>query len=106
MGKLLRGLLSATSLRYLLAAAGGALVASGKVDAAQWETISGAVMVIVPLVIGAISSQQSRVVTDTGKKVPISALPHQVETLAREKAETVAAERPSILARLRGLFVR
>lgn len=89
--KTLRGLFSAAVLRNILIAIGAVLVDNGKLDPGQWETISGAILIIVNMIFAGLASVQSRVVTADGKKVPLSKLPASTETLVREKAETVAS---------------
>lgn len=63
-----------TLLRYALQALGGWLVASGKLDAGKWETISGALLVLLPALGGVFASNADKVVVN-GKTVAMKNLP-------------------------------
>lgn len=98
--RLLSGTSLVTILRYALQAVGGILVAEGKFEWDQWQTLSGAVLTIVPLVLGVKASITPKVVTETAKTVPLKKMPSPAATLANEQAESAAKVRPSLLDRL------
>ena len=96
-----------TFIRYALQAAGGILIANGKLDAGQWETISGAVLVIVPRLLGVMATAQPKMVTKEAGVVPLKVLPKAKKTMVEEVAnvavKTKKAERkPGLLDRLFG----
>lgn len=82
-----------TILRYGLQALGGILVANGKFDPGQWDTLSGAVLVIVPLVLGVKATITPKVVADDGTTVPLKKLPATTEATVNAQAKNVAAKR-------------
>lgn len=102
--RLLSGTSLVTILRYALQAVGGILVAEGEFEWDQWQTLSGAVLTIVPLVLGVKASITPKVVTDDASTVPLKKLPSSTATVANEQAKTVAKSRPNLLDRLRSLF--
>lgn len=105
MEKLIRGIFSTAALRYVLAAIGGALLSTGKVQPDEWETISGALLVLLPTAWGIISSFQSRIVTESGQKVTmpeIAKADPRKKTMIEEAAQVVAekkkaARKPNLL---------
>lgn len=100
LARLFSGASLVTILRYALQALGGILVAEGKFEFDQWQTLSGAVLTIVPLVLGVKASITPKVVTETAKTVPLKKMPSPAATLANEQAESAAKARPSLLDRL------
>lgn len=67
----------ATVLRYALTAVGGWLISQGKIDPGQWETIAGAILVIITALAGGTDSTTDKVVQD-GKVVATTKLPATV----------------------------
>jgi hypothetical protein len=47
--------------RYALTALGGVLVAHGYLSSGDWETASGAILTLVPIILGIIAHQQTKV---------------------------------------------
>lgn len=93
-----------TLLRYALQALGGWLVASGKLDAGKWETISGALLVLLPAIAGAFAAGTDKVVVN-GKTVAMKNLPATTQDAVT--ASTAASEKKvSILENLLGIFLR
>lgn len=81
-----------TVLRYALQALGGWLVAQGKLEPGAWESISGALLVLVPALLGVFSANTDKVVVN-GKVAAVDSLP--ADTKASVKA--VAASKPKRL---------
>lgn len=46
--------------RYALTALGGILVAHGYINSGQWETASGAILTLLPILLGLIAHKQSQ----------------------------------------------
>ena len=90
-----------TLLRYALQALGGYLVANGKFSAENWETISGAVLVLLPALFGTLASNAPKVVAD-GKTVAVKDLPVTVQQDIKKAA--AAAPKAGILEQLLGVF--
>lgn len=90
-----------TLLRYALQAIGGYLVANGKFSPENWETISGAVLVLLPALFGTLASNSSKVVSD-GKTVAVKALPPGVQKDLKTAADN--APRASFFEQLIGVF--
>lgn len=67
-----------TLFRYALAALGGVLAEAGNMDLGQWETISGAILVVVVALMGGSDSGVDKV-TIAGKTVAKEALPAEVQ---------------------------
>lgn len=95
-----------TILRYLLAALGGILVSTGRFDWGQWDTITGAILTLVPLFLGVKATITPKAVAENGATVPLKELPPATRATVNAQAKTVAASKPSLLERLRGLFGR
>ena len=93
-----------TLLRYALQALGGWLVASGKLDAGKWETISGALLVLLPAVAGAFAAGTDKVVVN-GKTVAMKNLPPSVQDTVVASAAT-GQKKASVLENLLGIFLR
>lgn len=96
-----------TVVRYALQALGGILIANGKFDAGQWETISGAVLVILPALLGMMETAKPKVVTVEAGVVPLKELPSAKKTYVEEAANVAvdkkkAARKPNLLDRLFG----
>ena len=95
-----------TILRYALAALGGILVENGNFDPGHWQTISGAILTILPLVLGVKATITPKVVADNGDTVPMKKMPPTTAAIANAQAKTVAGARPNLLERLRSIFGR
>ena len=93
-----------TLLRYALQALGGWLVASGKLDAGNWETISGALLVLLPAVAGAFAANADKVVVN-GKTVALKNLPPSTQDAVTASAAS-SEKKASILENLLGIFLR
>lgn len=92
-----------TVIRYALQAVGGVLIANGKLDAGQWETLSGAVLVIVPLILGVAATAKPKVVTKEAGMVSLKELGEAKKTYVEEAANVAVNKRePSFLERLFG----
>lgn len=90
-----------TILRYSLQALGGVLVANGKFDPGQWDTLSGAVLVVLPLVLGVKATITPKVVADDGTTVLLKKLSATAEATVNAQAKSVAAKRkPNFFERL------
>jgi hypothetical protein len=74
-----------TLLRYLLAAIGGVLTTEHGFDPTKWEAVSGALLVLVPTVLGLKATLTPKVVTKEGTTVT------QKDMTATEKKEVNAA---------------
>lgn len=81
----LNGLVGKTAIQYILAAIGGFLVSTGKLDAGQWETIAGAVLVLVGLIPGAVAAATEKLMVG-GKVVKIADLPPSTQALLAKEA--------------------
>lgn len=92
-----------TLVRYLLQALGGMLVASGKFDAGQWETISGAVLVILPALFGTLAANADKVVHD-GKTIAMKDLPPSTQETIKTSASV--APKGTLLGNLFGMFLK
>lgn len=88
-----------TILRYGLQALGGILVANGRLDAGQWETVSGAVLVILPALLGVFAANTDKVVMN-GKAAPVDALP----SAAKDAVTKVTQSKPKRLTFIEQLF--
>lgn len=93
-----------TLLRYALQALGGWLVASGKLDAGKWETISGSLLVLIPAVAGVFAANASKVVVD-GKTVAMKNLPSSTQDIVKASA-AASDKKVSVLETLFGIFVK
>lgn len=96
-----------TVIRYALQALGGILIANGKLDIEQWETISGAVLVVVPLILGVVATAKPKTVTKEAGVVPLKELPNGKKTLVEEIANVAVAKKkaerkPGLLDKLFG----
>lgn len=72
-----------TAVRYGLNALGVWLVTEGKLDAGSWETISGAILVIITTTMGGIEASKDKAVLD-GKSVPMDKLPASTRADVKE----------------------
>lgn len=79
-----------TLFRYALVALGGWLANEHGFDPGQWETISGALLVIVGAVLGGTESTKNKAVVD-GKNVEVSKLPVAV----REELKDAVDKKPA-----------
>lgn len=102
--KFLNAATFATVLKYGLQALGGVLIANGKLDAGQWETISGAVLVVLPLLSGVLATNTDKVVVN-GKAAPIEALPSAAKTEVK-KVVQVKEKRITFFEQLIGVFLK
>lgn len=84
--KLLTRAFLTTILRNALIAVGGWLVGTGKLDAGQWETISGAIVVVVLSLAGGTDSVKDKVVQD-GKVVAMEKLPQTTQATIANAVE-------------------
>ena len=92
-----------TVVRYVLQAVGGILIANGKLDAGQWETVSGAILVIVPLFLGVAATARPKVVTKEAGVVPLKELGEAKKTYVEEAANVAVNKRePNIFDKLFG----
>lgn len=92
-----------TLLRYLLQALGGVLVANGKFDPAAWDTVSGAILVLLPALFGVLASNADKAVVN-GKTVAVKDLPQTTQDAV--KASVKAAPKVTLLEQLFGVFFR
>lgn len=92
-----------TLLRYLLQAIGGVLVANGKFDPGAWDTISGAVLVLLPALFGVLASNADKAVVN-GKTVAVKDLPQTTQDAV--KASVKAAPKVTIFELLFGVFFK
>jgi len=92
-----------TLLRYLLQAVGGVLVANGKFDPGAWDTISGAVLVLLPALFGVLASNADKAVIN-GKTVAVKNLPQTTQDAV--KASVKAAPKAAIFEQLFGVFFK
>ncbi len=100
LSRLFSGASLITIIRYVLQALGGVLVANGKFDAGQWETLSGAVLVIVPLFLGVKASITPKVVTPKGDTIPLDKMTVTEKKDVVATAVTAKARKPGLLDRL------
>ena len=95
-----------TILRYSLQALGGVLVANGKFDPGQWDTLSGAVLVVLPLVLGVKATITPKVVADDGSTTKMKDMPPTTAAIANSQAKTAAKAKPNLFDKLGALFKR
>ncbi len=75
-----------TLIRYGLAALGGWLANEHNFDPGQWETISGAILVIASALMGGAESTKDKAVVD-GKNADVAKLPVPVREELKEAVE-------------------
>jgi hypothetical protein len=95
-----------TIIRYALAALGGILVENGNFDPGQWDTLSGAVLVVVPLFLGVKATITPKVVADDGSTTKLKDMPPTTAAIANSQAKTVAKTKPNLFDKLGALFKR
>ena len=91
-----------TILRYALQAIGGILISNGKFDASQWDTISGAILVILPPIWGVIATRTPKVVTPEGATVKLDKMETADKKVVVTKAKETAKANPTLLERIFG----
>lgn len=81
-------------VRYVLTAAGGVLVAHGYLNSGEWEQASGALLTLVPIILGVISHKQAQTAVVTAAATGVAA---QATPLSAIKAspENIAATAPA-----------
>ncbi len=89
-----------TLLRYGLTAVGAWLAANQGFDPSAWETISGALIVIVTTLMGGAEAVKDKAVVD-GKSVPVEKLPEQAQAQIKQ-ATTAPTKRRSFFDMLVG----
>lgn len=91
-----------TVLRYALQALGGILVANGKLDPGAWESISGAVLVLLPAIFGVIATRTPKVVTPEGSTVKLEKMDTADKKVVVTKAKETAKANPTLFERIFG----
>lgn len=89
-----------TLIRYALTAVGAWLVANQGFDPGAWETVSGALLVIVTTLMGGVEAAKDKAVVN-GQSVPVAKLPPEAQQQIKQ-ATTAPTKRRSFFDMLIG----
>lgn len=87
----IKNIVTRTTLQYILNAIGGVIIAKGWIDGDTWTQISGALLVLIPALVGIAESAKSKV-SLSGHSVSLAKLPASTQIDIKKAVEKVKAQ--------------